>query len=131
MEVTSTSTVTTSSTTTTAAASATVDYDAFLRLLTAQLQNQDPTNPADSTEYMAQLASFSNVEQAIQTNQKLDALLASQGLAQADGVIGRTVVSADGLTSGTVAAVRITDTGLLAILEDGTTLELGEGVTIA
>lgn len=49
------------------------DFDSFLRLLTAQLRNQDPLQPLDSTEFVAQLASFSTVEQLIQANETLEA----------------------------------------------------------
>lgn len=52
------------------------DFETFLRLLTTQLQNQDPSKPLDSTEFVAQLASFSAVEQQINTNTKLDELIA-------------------------------------------------------
>lgn len=51
------------------------DFETFLRLLTTQLQNQDPSKPLDSTEFVAQLASFSAVEQQINTNTKLDELI--------------------------------------------------------
>lgn len=51
------------------------DFETFLTLLTAQLRNQDPLNPADSTEFVAQLASFSGVEQQVATNEKLDQLI--------------------------------------------------------
>ena len=54
------------------AAAASIDYNAFLRLLIAQMKNQDPTKPMDLAQFMAQLASFSNVEQGIKMNQKLD-----------------------------------------------------------
>lgn len=50
------------------------DFDTFLQLLTAQIRNQDPLNPADSTEFVAQLATFSNVEQAVQTNDLLKSM---------------------------------------------------------
>ena len=110
--------------------SATVDYNAFLRLLIAQLQNQDPLNPVDSTEYMAQLAQFSAVEQSIQVNQKLDTLLTSSALSQADALIGRTVTSAAGDISGTVEAVNITSSGGVAVLDNGSELPLGAGIVI-
>ena len=58
-----------------AAKSVTGDFQTFLTLLTAQLRAQDPLNPADSTEFVAQLADFAGVEQQVQTNQKLDALV--------------------------------------------------------
>ncbi|WP_308917100.1 flagellar hook capping FlgD N-terminal domain-containing protein [Jannaschia sp. LMIT008] len=52
------------------------DFDTFLKLLTAQMQNQDPLNPTDGTEYASQLATFSNVEQAVRTNTLLESLVA-------------------------------------------------------
>ena len=55
---------------------ATADFGSFLTLLTAQLRNQDPLQPLDGTEFIAQLASFSTVEQLIQVNDRLDALAA-------------------------------------------------------
>jgi len=107
-----------------------VDYDAFLKLLVAQMKNQDPTAPMDSTEYVAQLAAFSNVEQAVKANARLDALLAAQSLAQADGIIGRTVTSEDGSITGKVTALRVISGGAVAILADGTELLLGPGVMV-
>lgn len=50
------------------------DYDNFLKLLVAQVQNQDPLEPMDSTTFVSQLAQLSQVEQAIQTNQNLEAI---------------------------------------------------------
>ena len=47
------------------------DFDTFLRMLTVQMQNQDPLNPIDSTDYAVQLATFSGVEQQVRTNQLL------------------------------------------------------------
>jgi len=108
----------------------TLDYDAFLQLLVAQLQNQDPTQPLDAAEHISQLASFSAVEQAIKTNTKLDTLLTASALAQADSVIGRNVTSADGQTSGKVTSVRIISGGAVAMLENGKQVELSAGVTI-
>lgn len=54
------------------------DFQQFLTLLTTQLQNQDPLSPMDSTEFTNQLVQFSQVEQQINMNQKLDSLLALQ-----------------------------------------------------
>ncbi len=56
----------------------TKDFGDFLTLLTTQLKNQDPLAPMDSTEFTNQLVQFSQVEQSINTNQKLDDLLALQ-----------------------------------------------------
>ncbi|HXE69244.1 MAG TPA: flagellar hook assembly protein FlgD [Hyphomicrobiaceae bacterium] len=113
-----------------AAKTATVDYNQFLQLLIAQLKNQDPTKPMDSAQFISQLASFSNVEQSIQTNAKLDALMTSSALSQAEGMIGRQITSADGETSGTIAAVRIVSGGAVALLENGSEIVLEAGVTL-
>lgn len=108
-----------------------VDYQSFLKLLVAQMKNQDPTNPMDSTQYMAQLASFSQVEQSVQMNQKLDQMLQSSTLAQADAIIGRTVTSADGKITGKVTEVRLFSDGIVAVLNDGKEVVMGPGVKIS
>jgi len=109
---------------------ASLDYDAFLQLMIAQLRNQDPTEPMDPTAQMAQLASFSQVEQAIGTNARLDALLTASTLAQADGLIGRQISSADGRISGEVTAITIRASGGVAVLDDGRELPITQGVEI-
>ncbi|HMR53502.1 MAG TPA: flagellar hook capping FlgD N-terminal domain-containing protein [Amaricoccus sp.] len=48
------------------------DFQTFLTLLTTQMRNQDPLKPMESTEFVAQLASFSGVEQQIRANDRLD-----------------------------------------------------------
>lgn len=116
--------------TATSAAKASVDYQSFLKLLVAQMKNQDPTDPADPTQYVAQLATFSQVEQAVQTNAKLDQMLQAGALAQADAIIGHTVTSADGETTGTAAQVRLGADGLVAVLGDGSEIAIGTGVVI-
>lgn len=107
-----------------------VDYDAFLNLLVAQMKNQDPTAPMDSTDYVAQLATFSQVEQSIQTNTKLDELLQSSMLSQAGGLIGREITSADGGVTGVVTEVSLLSTGAVATLESGEQVNIGAGVTV-
>jgi len=50
------------------------DFETFLVMLTAQMENQDPLNPLDSQDFATQLATFSGVEQQVQTNDLLSAL---------------------------------------------------------
>ncbi|MDG4895883.1 MAG: flagellar hook assembly protein FlgD [Mesorhizobium sp.] len=107
-----------------------VDYQSFLKLLIAEMKNQDPTKPMDSTQYVAQLATFSQVEQSVQTNTKLDQIMQSSALSQADALIGRSITSADGKTTGTVASVTLSSSGLIAVLQDGTQVPVGAGVSI-
>ena len=52
-------------------------FDTFLKLLTAQLQNQDPLSPMDSAKFTEQLVQYSQVEQQIAANDKLDTLAAT------------------------------------------------------
>ncbi len=69
----------------------TADFQTFLRLLTTQMQNQDPLNPMESTEFASQLAQFSGVEQQVRTNDLLTGLqagIATQGMGQLGGWIG-------------------------------------------
>lgn len=54
---------------------ATGDFNMFLKLLAAQLQNQDPLNPAEGTEFTAQIATFSQLEQQINSNKNLEELV--------------------------------------------------------
>jgi len=107
-----------------------LDYNAFLKLLIAQLKNQDPTKPMDSTQFVAQLATFSQVEQNIATNTKLDSMLAAQSLTMADNYIGRTISTSDGSISGVVSSVTIYSDGAIATLEDGSKVLLGAGITV-
>lgn len=68
------------------------DYQMFLRMLTAQATNQDPLNPIDSSDYAAQLATFSGVEQQVKTNDLLTALaaqLGTSGMAQMAAWVGK------------------------------------------
>lgn len=66
------------------------DFDTFLKMLTVQMQNQDPLNPTDSSEYAVQLATFSSVEQQVRTNDLLLAMMdrTSGGLAEIAGWVG-------------------------------------------
>lgn len=103
MTVSSTSAATNTATTATSPANASqtatssttinADFDTFLKLLTTQMQNQDPLQPMDSTEFVAQLASFSAVEQQIRTNDQLESILGalSTGNANLAAWIGREV----------------------------------------
>jgi flagellar basal-body rod modification protein FlgD len=133
MDVTALGTQTSATATTTAPAKAgpSVDYNAFLQLLIAQMKNQDPTNPTDPSQFMSQLASFSSVEQAMQTNAKLDAMMTSSALSQAEALIGRTVTTGDGLVSGKVLSVNVSSSGSTALLEGGQVVQLADGVSVS
>ncbi len=104
-----------------------LDKDAFLKLLVTQMQNQDPLSPADSTQYVSQLAQFSSLEQMQNLNDNLVGMAALQQnnallsqLTESSTLIGKSVQWTDpgsGTTSsGTVTAVKLQNgTALLEI----------------
>jgi flagellar basal-body rod modification protein FlgD len=106
-----------------------VNYEAFLQLLVAQMKNQDPTQPTDSGEYLSQLASFSGVEQAIQTNDKLDAMLAQNSIAQAGALVGRHYAAGD--VEGVITSVTFSGGSMTLTLDNGERVKPGDGATIS
>ncbi len=64
----------------TTAASLSSDFETFLKMMTTQMENQDPLNPMESTEFAMQLATFSGVEQQVQTNSLLEGMATQLGL---------------------------------------------------
>ena len=68
------------------------DFETFLKMLTVQMQNQDPLNPVDSSDYAVPLATFSNVEQQVQTNdilRELQSQMGVTGIAQLADWVGK------------------------------------------
>jgi len=73
------------------------DFQTFLTMLTAQMRNQDPLNPIDSTDFATQLATFSSVEQQVRTNDLLTALgaqMGAMGVSQLSAWVGMTARAA-------------------------------------
>jgi flagellar basal-body rod modification protein FlgD len=66
--------------------------NAFLKILLAQMRNQDPMSPTDSTAMIAQLAQFTSLEQMQNLNTKLDQLIEVQLLGELSGLVGKLVV---------------------------------------
>ena len=69
------------------------DFETFLKMLTAQMKNQDPLNPVDASDFSSQLAAFSSVEQQVRTNDLLTGMgdqLGVLGMGQLQGWVGMT-----------------------------------------
>ena len=95
---------------------------AFLQLLVAQLKNQDPLQPMDNTQFIAQLAQFSTLETLQQVQSTLESSLGAQLLDHAMSLLGKTVTATgtDGKpVTGTVQGVQIQGSDVL--LELGST----------
>ena len=116
-----------------------LDKDDFLKLLLTQLQNQDPTSPMDNTEFIAQMATFSSLEQMTNMNTTLESFLKSQNqnlLITYSQFVGREVTyhkvtetnTENGEAkveegTGIVKSVQFVNDSVKFILEDGTVLE--------
>lgn len=109
--------------------SKTADKDMFLQLLVAQMKYQDPSNPASSSELMAQTATFSQVEQLQQIATQNTAMLALQRATSAGTLVGHSVsyTAEDGTTqTGKVSSVVIaTDTSEARATIGGVAVPMG------
>lgn len=113
------------------------DKDMFLQLLVAQMKYQDPSNPTDSSAFLAQTAQFTALEK-MQTVADATAQLVSLQVAfGASSMVGRTVAypGADGtVTSGSVSAVRFQPSGPVLVVDGqevalSAVTALGDGTT--
>lgn len=94
----------------------TLDKDAFLRLLVAQLRYQDPTNPTDPGQFMAQTAQFTQVEKLEEISRQNEANIRTQGLTTASALIGRNIKYQDetgAYEAGVVTGARLDDDGVV------------------
>lgn len=64
------------------------DYETFLVMMTTQIQNQDPLDPMDANEFAVQLATFSSVEQQVQTNELLTSMTTSLNMSSMADMVG-------------------------------------------
>lgn len=103
--------------------------DDFLKLLMAQLRNQNPLEPQNGAEFAAQLAQFSSLEGINKLNQNFSDMLMLQGLSQGTNLIGKTVVyakdAAGNTARGTVTAVRV-EAGAVQIMIGNTAVGLNQ-----
>ena len=101
--------------------------DMFLKLLVAQMKYQDPANPASSSEFMAQTATFTQVEKLEEIAAQNASLVSLQRSLSAGALVGHTVSYTDeaGTTvTGTVGSVKITGDEPSAVV-DGVDVPIG------
>lgn len=94
--------------------------DAFMKLLLAQLQNQDPLKPMEDKDFIAQLAQFNSLNQLTAMNKKLGELMTTQTLSQGSALIGKMVsgLSSEGSSvTGLVSGLYMSDGTVLLDIE--------------
>ncbi len=99
----------------------TLNQDDFLRLLTVQLQNQDPLKPMEEADFMGQMAQFAALEQTRNLNENFASFTKAQALNSAQIYLGRKVTLTDpsgAAVSGVVSAVKL-NSGAAQIVIDG------------
>jgi flagellar basal-body rod modification protein FlgD len=107
---------TTTAPTTASSASSQLDQETFLKLMVAQLRNQDPMNPTDSAEFLAQTAQFTSLEKLEVVADQSAQAFAAQMAFGASSLVGRTVTYTDSEgaeVTGTVSSVRFGSAGPL------------------
>jgi flagellar basal-body rod modification protein FlgD len=100
----------------------------FLKLMMDQLQNQDPLNPSDPTQYMSELASFSSLEQETQIAGSTASAATQQASSSALGLLGHTVSYQDsnGVTqTGTVSKIDFSSSGPSLTIGTASGISLG------
>ncbi len=79
---------------------------------------------------VSQLATVSQVGQSVQMNSTLNSMLTENSLSQAELLVGQPISSSDGSSSGTVSSVQVTNSGSIATLSNGDTVNLSSGATV-
>lgn len=104
-----------------------LDKNAFLQMLVAQLKYQNPLNPTDGSQYMAQMAQFATVEQLEHISQAQSAMGPWQQALAGQGMVGKQVVGTDskGLAvTGLVTGMKLLSSGPMLVLNNGSTLSV-------
>ena len=106
--------------------------DTFLKLLVTQLRYQDPMNPADSQQFLAQTAQFTSVEKLEEIAASMATLTRNDELSTLGNLVGRTIQHLDSLgelTESTVTSGRLHDDGIV-LIADGHEIGLSEVVGV-
>src|SRR5215213_3945877 len=97
----------------------TLGQDDFLKLLVTKMSSQDPMNPQGDSEFIAQMAQFSTLEQSKSMSADIAMLKAQQEVLTANGLIGRTVTVSQNdkqIAQGTVTSVAMNDDGPAVVI---------------
>lgn len=110
----------------------TLGQNDFLKLLVTQMTSQDPLNPQKDTDFIAQMAQFSSLEQSKTMAADVSTLRAQQNFSQAYSLLGQTVslqVDKNATAQGIVQAVQV-DAGTPKLLVNGRSYDLSQVLTV-
>jgi flagellar basal-body rod modification protein FlgD len=110
----------------------TLDQQDFLKLLVAQMTSQDPLKPTQDTEFIAQMAQFSALEQSKTMQSDMAQMRGDQQFLQAYSLLGQTVslrVDENTTAEGIVAAVQTVE-GTPKLMVDGNVYDLGQVLAV-
>lgn len=110
----------------------TLTQDDFLKLLVAQMTSQDPLDPQTDTDFVAQMAQFSSLEQTKSMSSDLSKLSTQQEFSQAASLLGRTVqvqTGSDSLEQGVVTALDLS-TGIPRLVVNGNFYDLSQVLSV-
>lgn len=98
----------------------TLNQDDLVRLFLAQLSFQDPLEPVNNREFLAQMAQFANLEQSRQANESMQNLVFMNSTAQSIGLLGRQVefVGEQGSVIGQITAIEFSPSGPSLTIKD-------------
>lgn len=117
-------------------AESSVDVSEFFDLMVAQLQNQDPTNPMEEKDFLAQMAQFEALNETRKLNTSIQTLVNSQQFSQTASLIGREITAVDTDTgasnTGIVERVRMKDgSAVMVLAETGKEIKIEDITEIA
>ena len=110
-----------------------ISSEDFVKILVTELTQQDPLSPNDTQAVLEQLSSLRNIESQVDLQDKLEALVSQNQVAQASGMIGKVVEGLDGndqKVGGQVVSVRVVDGAAVLELDTGKTLPMNRVTTI-
>jgi flagellar basal-body rod modification protein FlgD len=119
---------------TAAGAAPSLSQSQFFQLLLAQMQNQDPLQPMNSSDFVTQLSQFSQLQSAQTLNTTLASFVTMQGMSQGAALIGKPVTYDPGngqITKGTVDSVAVDNVGNVTLQIGGKSVALNQIRTIS
>jgi flagellar basal-body rod modification protein FlgD len=106
----------------------------FIKMMVTQLQNQDPTKPADNGQLLAQMSQIGQLQSNTTLTDSLKGMVLQNQIGAAGNLIGKNVAGLDGQNNtvkGIVNSVKVQSDGVMLQLDNGNTLSLGNVTDIA